>query len=387
MAKPMLVTLPFVMLLLDYWPLNRFAGRTPTQALRRLAHLAYEKIPYFILTASASGVTYLVQQRGAAMEAMAELSWAAKLANAVLSYANYLGHLAFPVRLAVIYPHAGEDFPLVPALLAFGLVCAITATVLGLVSRAPYLFVGWCWFVGTLVPVIGFVQVGYQAMADRYLYVPAIGIFIAVVWIASAGLSWIQASPSVARGIAGVLISLLFIMCWRQATFWRGTVPLFERAIAVTDANAEAHDHLGYYYLTRNQPDKAIPHFEAAQYDRPNLAATYTNWGAALRMMGDPEGAVGMYERALQLHPSDPIVRTNLGIALLHLGRNQEARKELEIAVDHNPRSAMAHAYLGAALMGLGERDAALDHLREALELDPDHEFARSALDAMNAVP
>jgi tetratricopeptide (TPR) repeat protein len=387
MAKPMLVTLPFLMLLLDYWPLNRFVGRTPTQALRRLVHLVYEKIPLFVLTAIVSGVTYLVQQRGAAMESMAELSLGARLANAVLSYVDYLGHLAFPVRLAVIYPHAGEDFSLVTALLAFVLLCAISAMALGLVSRAPYLFVGWCWFVGTLVPVIGVVQVGYQAMADRYLYVPAIGIFIAVVWSASAGLSRIHASPRVTRGVAGVLVSLLFIICWRQATFWRGTVPLFERAIAVTDTNAEAHNHLGYYYLTRNQPGKAIPHFEAAQHDRPNLAATYTNWGAALRMTGDAAGAIEKYEEALRLDPVDPVARANLGIALYQLARYGEARQHLEQALRHNPRSATAHAYLGLVLVALGEHREAAIHLREALKLEPDHNLARSALDELQDFP
>jgi tetratricopeptide (TPR) repeat protein len=258
---------------------------------------------------------------------------------------------------------------------------------LGLVSRAPYLFVGWCWFVGTLVPVIGVVQVGYQAMADRYLYVPAIGIFIAVVWSASAGLSRIHASPRVTRGVAGVLVSLLFIICWRQATFWRGTVPLFERAIAVTDTNAEAHNHLGYYYLTRNQPGKAIPHFEAAQHDRPNLAATYTNWGAALRMTGDAAGAIEKYEEALRLDPVDPVARANLGIALYQLARYGEARQHLEQALRHNPRSATAHAYLGLVLVALGEHREAAIHLREALKLEPDHNLARSALDELQDFP
>ncbi|GMV92756.1 MAG: hypothetical protein AMXMBFR82_25340 [Candidatus Hydrogenedentota bacterium] len=387
MTKPMLVTLPFVLLLLDYWPLNRYAGRTPMQALRRFGRLAYEKIPLFAVSVVSSMVTYAAQHRGEAMSAMAELPFDARLANAVLAYGAYLKHLLWPAGLAAIYPHSGESYSLVTVFVALGILAAISFAAVALIRRAPYLFVGWFWFAGTLVPVIGLVQIGYQSMADRYLYVPAIGVFTAVVW----GIADFCEDRPLRRRIAlwtgAACVALLAAVCWRQMTYWRGTVPLFERAIAVTETNAEAHNHLAYYYLTQNEPEKAIPHCEAAQEDRPGLAATYTNWGAALRMMGDAQGAIAKYEEALRLKAGDSVIHTNLGIALLQSGRNDDSRKHLEEAVRIDPRSASAHAYLGAALAAMGMPEDAKAHFERALEIDPEYELARSALDALSTIP
>ncbi len=387
MTKPMLVTLPFILFLLDYWPLNRIAGCTPMQALRRFGRLAYEKSPLFALTIVSSMVTYAAQHRGEAMMAMGDLPIDARLANAVLAYGAYLRHLLWPAGLAAIYPHSGESYSLVAACLAFGMLAAISFTAIALIRRAPYLFVGWFWFAGTLVPVIGFVQIGYQSMADRYLYVPAIGAFIAVVWGIAAICECCPLRRRIALWTGAACIAVLAAVCWRQVAYWRGTVPLFERAIAVTEANAEAHNHLAYYYLTQNEPEKAIPHCEAAQEDRPDLAATYTNWGAALRMMGDPKGAIAKYEEALRLKAGDAVIHTNLGIALLQLGRNDDARRHLEEAVRIDPRSAAAHAYLGAALAAMGMPGDAKAHFERALEIEPEYELARSALDALSVIP
>lgn len=383
MAKPMLVTLPFLLLLLDYWPLNRYGEQRSAQYLTRFTRLVYEKIPLFGLSAISCAATYVAQQRGQALDAMPPISLTARAANAALAYAGYLKHLVFPLHLSAIYPHPAEDFSRFGAIAAGILLCVLTAVSVWCIRRAPHAYVGWFWFLGSLVPVIGLVQVGYQAMADRYLYVPAIGIFAIAVWGVNALIEYQRVGQRFATGIAVVVFALLAVLCWRQTTYWRGTVPLFEHAIAVTGANAEAHNHLGYYYLTQDRPGDAIPHFEAARQDRPDLAATYTNWGAALRMQGDPAGAVEMYAEALRLNPGNPVPRTNIGIALLHLGRAEEARTHLEEAVERDPTSANAHAYLGVALIALGEPETAAQHVYKALELDPDHSQARAALDAL----
>ncbi len=383
MAKPMLVTLPFAMMLLDYWPLNRYAGCTPMHALRRAGRLAYEKTPLFLLSLIASIVTYVVQQQGQAMEAMAGLTLRARLANAILAYVGYLKHLVWPVHLSAIYPFPSEpagSFAIAAALLLLGVFSAVS---LVLIRRAPYLFVGWFWFVGTLIPTIGIVQVGYQSMADRYLYVPAIGIFLIVAWGAEAIRRRLRINRRAARIAAASIFSVLAVLCWRETAVWRGTVPLFEHAIAVTGVNAEAHNHLGYYYLTQNEPAKAVPHFEAAHRERPNLSATYSNWGAALRMQGDVPGAIQKYHEALRLNPDDPTALGNLGVALLQLGRVDEARERLEEAVRLNPNSANTHTYLGIALIAQGDTGEAIRHLRRAVALDPGHTQARAALDAL----
>lgn len=387
MAKPMLVTLPFLLLLLDYWPLNRYAGYSPMNAVRRLGWLLWEKTPLFALTIASSAITYAVQQRGAAMEAMPSLSIEARSANAVLAYVSYLGHLIWPWRLAVIYPHPGEAYSAGMSLLALSFLLAVTAVALVLIRRAPYAFVGWFWFLGSLVPVIGLVQIGYQSMADRYLYVPAIGIFVGAVWgIAIVG-ERLRVGGGALTGFFPFVIAVLSVACCFQISYWRGTVPLFERAIAVTGTNAEAHNHLAYYYLSQNEPEKAIPHCEAAQRDLPSLAATYTNWGAALRMLGDTRGAIIKYVDALHRNPSDSAARTNVGIALLQMGYGEDARVQLEEAVRLAPQSATAHAYLGAAFAEQGRVDDAERHLRRALELDPGFDLAREGLDALNRKP
>jgi len=378
MAKPMLVTLPFILLLLDYWPLNRL-GKIP--AIPRFGSLAYEKLPLFALSSASCAVTYWAQLRGQAMDATPEISFVARMATVATAYIGYLKNLVFPVHLSVIYPHPGEGFSRAAAVGAILLLCVLTTLAVAGVRRMPSAVTGWLWFVGALVPVIGFVQVGYQAMADRYLYVPAIGIFVAVVWGVSAAFERAHVRRSVAFGVTAAIVAVLVVLSWRQISFWRGTAPLFEHAIAATDSNAEAHNHLGYYYLMQDRPGAAIPHFEAAQRERPELAATYTNWGAALRMQGDAAGAVKMYAEALRLRPSDPVPLTNMGIALLQLGRAQEARMYLERAIESDPSSAAAHAYLGVALSGTGDSAAADKHLRKALELDP--EQARAILDAL----
>ncbi len=383
LAKPMLVSLPFVLLLLDYWPLRRYDGtRQVGPLLKRSRTLVVEKVPLFMLSLISAIVTYLVQRHGEAMEALAGLSFYTRLANAASAYARYMGKLFWPASLSIIYPY-NEDGPVSGfVLFILLLLVLLTMAVVLYRRRLPYTVVGWFWFLGTLVPVIGLVQVGYQSMADRYMYVPAVGIFIAASWGGYDLLSR-RTRTGICAGLACVTVLLLFSVSWRQERVWSGTVPLFEHAIAVTSNNAAAHNHLGYYYLTENEPARAIVQFKAAHRIDPTLPATYTNWGAALRMQGDPEGAIAQYEEALRLNPDQAVPHANMGVALLHLGRIDEALDQLREAVRLDPSLANAHAYLGIALAIKGHVGEALDHLDQALTLDPNHAQARAALQAL----
>lgn len=337
LSKPMLVTLPLLLLLLDLWPLNRL--RLDEQnALQRFWLLIKEKLPLFGLTVLSSLVTFWAQSSGGAMKAGEVIPLSNRVDNALISYVRYLAKLVYPNDLAIYYPHPGGwDGLLVVS--SAGLLVAITGWVLWRVKPQPYLAVGWFWFVGTLVPVIGLVQVGSQAMADRYTYVPYIGLFVAVVW---AGSEWFEKSEEPARraqvAAAIVLIGVYGLLSFQYAGKWKNTVSVFTHSLLSTDdaylaligrgaapEKPRTPQHSGLYtpyynlgtaYAEAGLYDKARVHLETAIKAHAGFPEAYINMGVVLAQVGDLQGSANYYRRALEVDSDNELAAKNLGLVL-----------------------------------------------------------------------
>jgi tetratricopeptide (TPR) repeat protein len=366
MAKPMLVTLPLTLLLLDYWPLGRL------RRARDLGPLVWEKAPLLLLAAAASVVTLLVQQ-----EVITPLPLATRLGNALLAYVGYLGKMLWPLHLAAIYPHPGRVAPGAVAASAL-LLGLVTAAVVWQRRRRPYLLVGWLWYVGTLVPVIGVVQAGAAAMADRFTYVPLVGVFVALTWLVPAA-----PAPRLAAAVAGVVLALLAVQTRAQIGVWRDSATLFAHALAVDERNPVAHVNLGVELGVRGDLDGAVSHIERALELRPDLVVARIALGNMLMRRGRPEDAITHYRAAVAADPASARALTNLGYAQLQLGRLDEAIASLEAALRVDPDFPTAHNDLGMARARRGEADAARAHFERAVAVDPRYAEAHNNLAAM----
>jgi protein O-mannosyl-transferase len=392
MSKPMLVTWPCVMLLLDYWPLRRNAecgmrdaepGAGGTGQGRTLPwmKLVWEKAPFFVLAVAASVVTFVVQQRGGAVAAVEHLPLGARVGNALISYSRYLGKLFWPAHLAVYYPHPGH-WPLGTVLLAGGLILGLSMLVWMRRPRYPYLLMGWLWFLGALVPVIGLVQVGEQAMADRYTYLPSLGVLVIGVW-GACELSRRWRYQVLALSVAGgAAILLCLVLMWQQIGYWQDGETLFRHALEVTENNSMAHDSLGIALDKKGQTDEAIRQYQAALRLKPGYADAHNNLGAALEKKGQSDEAIRQYQEALRLEPDDALAHNNLGAALDKKGQSDEAIRQLQAALHLKPDYAEAHNNLGAALDKKGQSDEAIRQYQEALRLKPDYADAYNNLGA-----
>jgi protein O-mannosyl-transferase len=391
MSKPMLVTLPFVLLLLDYWPLNRVSscrfqapdGETAVETrsvhyqLPTDWHLVWEKIPFFMLSAISCVVTLLAQSKG--VIPVAGLPISVRIENALVSYARYLGKTFWPVDLAIPYPYPGE-WPSTDVILAVVLLIAICAVAVWWRRRLPFLFVGWFWFLGTLVPVIGLVQVGLQPMADRYTYVPLIGIFIILVWGAEKAVAR-RHLPKLAAGIAGVLVLGICSMLTRhQLEHWQNTETLFRHTIAATESNVFAYDNLGYYLYQHGHPEEAFENYRRALSVDPKDYMAYNNIGCYFFGRGRLDEAVTNCQQALRLNPNDPNTLNNLGMVLACQKKYSEAIKCYEAALRLVPDYADAHNNLGAALNAVGRTDEAIWHYDQAMRLVPNNAKAHNNL-------
>ncbi|HOI72881.1 MAG TPA: tetratricopeptide repeat protein [Syntrophales bacterium] len=318
MTKPMLVTLPFVLLLLDYWPLKRF----DMSQLKKNVHLVYEKTPLFVLSAASCIVTFCVQKSSEAVVSVDLISLPARISNALVSYAKYLAMTFRPVDLAVFYPHPG--MPSLELLLpSVAVLVLITAAVLFHASRRPYLFVGWSWYLGTLVPVIGLVQVGVQAMADRYTYIPLVGIFIMIAWgIPDLLKTWRHKRIAMAAAGAAALC-ILTVLSWRQVQAWENSHMLFRHAVEVTRENSIAHSNLAFAYARQGDIEKAIRHFDQASKMTPHFPDTHNNLGVLLAQTGKYEEAIRAFRTALNEYPGYELARKNLNASLDLLAREK----------------------------------------------------------------
>ena len=428
MAKPMLVTLPFVLLLMDYWPLSRFRAdrvdverKPPIQLPSRfmksdriVLRLIWEKIPLFVLAAVSSMVTLMVQQRGGAVESTDILSVKLRIANGLVSYVSYIGNMIWPQGLAVFYPHPEASLPLWQVVGAGLLLAAISIAVLRVARRHPYLPVGWLWYLGTLVPVIGLVQVGIQARADRYTYVPLIGLFIIIAWGVPYLVKRLKSRKILLGTATGILLLGLMVSSWIQLQHWKSNATLFEHAINVTANNYLAHDNLGNVLAQKGKIDEAIAHYYTALGIKPNSANTHNNLALALLGLGRIDEAIGHYRVALNYQSNSPEIHNNLGVslarrgqideaiahyfialrlkadyeeaynnlgnALARQGKLDEAAAQFSRALEIRPNYPDAHNNLGVALARQGRLDAAIAHFKKALQLKPDYTQAQNNL-------
>jgi tetratricopeptide (TPR) repeat protein len=411
MSKPMLVTLPFLLLLLDYWPLERWQRvlnplpndkiqvavshpqkkkskkskevvigekkiSVPVKSSRQIASsLLWEKIPFIILTIISSMVTIWAQNNGGAIASLDKLFFSDRIINAIVSYVAYLDKIFWPVDLTVFYPY--NSLP--PSWQVFGatlILIGISVAVIFAIKKAPFLFVSWFWYVGTLVPVIGLVQVGRQAMADRYTYLPSIGIAIMLTW----GLLYLISKKRLHKIIlfpAAVLVLFVFtILTWQQCDYWKNSRSIFSHALSITKNNYLAHNNLGVALAEDGKNDQAIVHYLAALEINPFYDSSHGNLGVALAAEGKNKEAVAQYLAAIKINPLNDYAHCNLGVALAAQGKNEEAIAQYLAAIKINPANADAHYNLANLLMKQEKMNEAANHYRQAIKINPEHEGA-----------
>ena len=376
MAKPMLVTLPAVLLLLDYWPLGRLdlAGAGPRKVGSSFARLAFEKAPLLALTVLSSVATIAAQGSRGGVVPYDVIPLSVRVGNALVAYAQYILRTLWPVRLAVYYPHLRDAMPLWQPIVSALLLGGATALVLLRPRRLPYLAVGWFWYLGTLVPVIGIVQVGDQAFADRYTYVPLIGVFIMAAWgIAHLAAKWRLPRPVLAAGAAATLAALC-VGAWTQIGHWKDSRTLFEHALEVTSGNFMAHKALGVVLTDdAGEYEAAAQHLRKAIELDPGDAAGYFNLGNALHGMGKADEAIEQYRKAIQIDPHYVAAHYNLGNVFAEQKKLPEAAAAFEAVLKIQPGHAAANNNLGSALVLQGKLEEALSRYRKALDADPDY--------------
>ena len=417
MAKPMLVTWPFVLLLLDYWPLRRFQWQRATGTegfVRALVPLVREKLPLFCLVAASMVITFIAQSHGGAVRTFVQVPVSLRLSNAIVSYAKYLFLTVWPSDLAVYYPFARTGVPVWQLACAIVLLAVITALALRQAGERPYLLMGWLWFTGTLVPAIGLVQVGSAAMADRYYYIPSIGLFVAFVF----GLSDLACAFRIHRPAMGALtvaaLSILACLTAFQIGRWRNSATLFQYTLSVTSDNRVIENNLGMVLGESGKYDDAAAHFAKALRIEPDSFEALINMGKILSQQGKSAEAIDFCHRALavdpasakahvqlalallqqdrkddalqhlykasELAPDDADIRGNLGLLLARQGRTAEAVEQLNEALRLNPNSAEAHNNLGLVLLRSGKVEESIPHFSTAIRLKPELAVARDNL-------
>ncbi|MBM4104027.1 MAG: tetratricopeptide repeat protein [Planctomycetes bacterium] len=393
MSKPMLVTLPIVLLLLDYWPLNRLdsmpaktSGRQPRKPAlspdRRALwyRIGIEKIPFFALAALSSGITFIVQRAGGAMIDVTVLPLQDRVANIFLSYSRYMGKLFWPQNLAVFYPFDAYRFSFLQIALCAILLLSISVFVIRFGRTQRYLPVGWLWFVITLIPVIGLVQVGSQAFADRYTYIPYIGLFVMIAWgLPELCSKWPQRNAALGVTAAFVLTAL-GLAAYRQAGYWNNSIALFSHATEVTQNNYRIFNHLGVAYGNLNRWPEAREAFQQSIRIKPDFAEAYSNLGNAYSYLDRNQEAIEACKQAIQLKPDFAEAPNNLGNAYLNLGRYPEAIEAYRQAIRLKPDCADTHYNLGIVYGCLGLWPEAIEAYGQAIRIKPNYSEAHNNL-------
>ncbi|MGA3015621.1 MAG: tetratricopeptide repeat protein [Bryobacteraceae bacterium] len=381
LSKPMVVTLPLVLVLLDVWPLQRVPLAPAEAGVRAqvVRTLVWEKLPFFVLAMVMSVTTYAVQNQGGAVRPLEFIPLGARLENALISGAVYIGKTVWPTRLAVFYPIPAEQ----PAwqVIAAGLVLAgLTVLALRFSRTRPYLAVGWFWYLITILPVIGIIQVGEQARADRYTYIPTIGLSLMLAWSgADAWRRWPKARPALTC-LCGAACVALVALTWRQVSYWENSATLFQHANKVTDNNAIAHGCLGDAWNAQGRYDEALSEYQTALAINPRYLATLINYGTLLMRLGRTGEARAPLVEAVGFTPEDPQARNALGNVLALQGHLNAAQEQFEVAILLQPDNVAAHISLGNTLGNLGRMDAAIAEFSEALRIQPGSVEARQKL-------
>jgi protein O-mannosyl-transferase len=385
MAKPMLVSLPFVLLLLDFWPLHRcrFAGMpacpltqetlpTSSHVTFSMSILFLEKVPLLVLSGASSVVTFIVQQEGGAVSTFEAIPLKIRLVNSLVSYWCYLGKIFWPYNLAIFYPHQGAHIPLWQGIIAGCSLAAVTLLVLYLALRRPYLVTGWFWFLGMLVPVIGIIQVGMQSLADRYTYLPCIGIFIMIAWsLSSMARQFPHRESLFAYPFTAALIGLVTIT-WIQTGYWKSTDTVFKRAATVTENNFLAHSLIGDSLAAENKLDMARQEYEKALGIWPNNSDTHNKLGLVLAKQGFVDDAINQYEEALKMNPRNASAHANMATTLVEKGDLDGAESHYSEALQISPESGPAHNGMGIVKARKQMMDESLSHFNRAISLCPE---------------
>ena len=382
LSKSTLVTLPFVLLLLDYWPLGRFAiddlrftnSRSLPSLVTRHSSLLWEKIPFLVLSAASCAATGLVAEKVLPED---QVSFTLRLENALTSYVAYLGQMLYPGKLAIPYLYPANGFSLAEVVLALALLVAISVVAIVWWRKHPYVAVGWLWYLGMLVPVIGLVQISYYACADRYTYLPSIGLYIAVAW-GAVELCGAWRYRRAALGIAATAILAGLLAAARAQTgYWKDSVSLWTHTLACTPENYIAHNDLGLALAERGEWTEAMQHYEQALQIKPNYAAAYCNLGIALANQGKLDDAIRDFQRTLQLNPKYVKAEYNLGLALTNQRKPAEAIQHYERALQLEPDFVAAHFNLGNVLAAERKFDEAIQQYERALQIKPDYAAAQ----------
>jgi tetratricopeptide (TPR) repeat protein len=370
MSKPMLITTPFVLLLLDYWPLRRFEqpASNSNWIPRRLI---VEKIPLLLLSSVFCVVTILVQRE--TIKPMVTLPLLMRIGNALVSYTVYLGQMFYPLNLAVFYPYPVNGLALWKILLALLTLTAVSMIAFHWRRKYPCLLVGWLWYLGMLVPVIGLVQVGEQAHADRYTYLPQIGLYLMVAYgVADLFARW--RFRLLFLGSLSILVVSVLIFCARiQVSYWKDSQTLWTHALAVTSGNYDAYNNLGNTLLRMGQVDEAIADFQNAIKFQHGFASAHYNLGNALLQKGESDEAIASFQKALEIDPTKVEAENNLGIALAGKGLLAEAITHYQRALKINPDKADTYNNLGAAYLQKGQVNDAIAQFQTAVKLKPDY--------------
>jgi protein O-mannosyl-transferase len=389
MAKPMIITLPFILLLLDFWPLQRLrfngifqTGVTPAISLASSGNsrVLLDKIPFFTLSIISSAITFYAQRAGDSVAALNQLPLLARGENAIVSYLLYIYKMLWPFHFSIIYPHP-STYPYWLILTAILILSAFTVGTLYFLNKFPFILVGWLWFLGMLIPVIGIIQVGIQSMADRYTYLPMIGLFFAFSW----GLYYfplLTKNRPLYFSITGGLILLFFsVLTWKELQYWQNGIRLFSRAIAVTNNNYVAHNNLGYELLQVFKFEEAKKEFALAVQIDPAFYIAHLNLGRSFIEEGSMPEGIEHYRTAIKLNPNYAEAHYNLGNALLRIGEYHEAAAHYVQALRINPSLVDAYNNLGAILVNDQKFDEAIVLFQKAISINPNFLEAKSNLE------
>ena len=381
MAKPMVVTLPFVLLLLDYWPLGRTRwtesaiggkGKMP------LSRLLWEKLPFLALMIPASIVTYWAEQRGGLIAPLSSHPIGMRLVNAAVSYVRYIEKMFWPTGLVVYYPYPMWSLGVVVG--AVAVLAGVSGGVIWRARRQPHLIVGWLWYLGTLVPVIGLVQAGWQSMADRYTYIPLVGLFIMAAWCLPRSLVAQRKPKMVIVTTAAALLVSCAVMTVVQVRYWKNSETLFRHALNATTGNFVAHNNLGLALASQGRVAEAIEQFEQALRIQPDYAAAHNNLGVAMAGQGRISEALAEFAAALRIKPDHADARIGLGVVLANQGKVSEAIEQFEQALRIQPDYAPAHYNWGNALLQQGKVPEAIKQYEHVLRIKPDSAEAHNNL-------
>ncbi len=378
MSKPMLVTLPFVFLLLDYWPLNRFKispANKASQIKNNLLNLFFEKIPLLFLVVGSCTITLIAQKSWGAVVSLETVPLMSRISNALVSYLKYLEKMVWPKKFSIFYPYPTDGFILWKVLMSGLVLITITFISIRLIKKAPYLAVGWFWYLGTLIPVIGLVQVGQQAMADRYAYVPLIGIFIIIAWGLPELLAEWRYKKKVLSLLVGILIPTLMIITWIQVGHWKNSITIFQHAINITDKKypsfVAVYNNLGVVLIEQMKFEEAVTNLEKAVELQPNYSEAYNNLGYALGELNRFSEANIHYKKAIRLKPDYAEAHNNLANSLSKKPNFKQAIIHYKKAIQFKPEYSEAYFNLGVVLNKWNHSEEAIPHLEEAIRLEP----------------